>query len=93
MMRATGDSPGGECNLSTICRIPETGGHWRVLVETWPEADGVRGRFVFEPEGRANKPNRRAGGATLRAQRREELVAAAHELPERRLRELLNSLR
>ncbi len=75
---------------ATICRISAEGTRWRVRVESWPVEEGVvSGRFVFEPETRYST---RASGPALRAGRREEVFAAAHELPEERLRELLHSL-
>ncbi len=75
---------------ATICRISAEGTRWRVRVESWPVAEGeVSGRFVFEPETRYAT---RASGPALRAHRREEVFAAAHEMPEERLRELLHSL-
>ncbi len=75
---------------ATICRISAEGTRWRVQVESWPVAEGeVSGRFVFEPEARYAT---RASGPALRARRRDEVFAAAHEMPEERLRELLHSL-
>ncbi len=79
-----------DADRATICRISAEGTRWRVQVESWPVAqDEVSGRFVFEPETRYAT---RASGPALRARRREEVFAAAHEMPEERLRELLHSL-
>lgn len=80
-------------DVSAICRLTgEADGPWRVLVETWSDAGGVRGRLVFAREGGAYEIERRAGPAALQGRRREDVIAAAHELPERRLRQLLHSL-
>ncbi len=80
-------------DAATICRLSAEGTHWRVRVESWEGGDGgVSGRFVFEPDGPASRYATRASGPALRARRREEVFAAAHELPEARLRELLHSL-
>lgn len=81
-------------DAATICRLSAEGTHWRVRVESWEGGDGdVSGRFVFEPDGRpTSRYATRASGPALRARRREEVFAAAHELPEERLRELLHSL-
>ena len=82
-----------EQEAATICRLSAEGTHWRVRVESWRVADGdVSGRFVFEPDSPTSRLSPRASGPTLRAHRREEVFAAAHELPEERLRELLHSL-
>ncbi len=84
------DPTNEDADRATICRISAEGTRWRVQVESWPIADGVvSGRFVFEPETRYST---RASGPALKAGRREEVFAAAHELPEERLRELLHSL-
>ncbi len=77
---------------ATICRLSAEGTHWRVRVESWASDGGVSGRFLFEPDGPRSMYAPRASGPTLRAERREEVVAAAHEMPEARLRELLHSL-
>ncbi len=80
-------------DTATICRLSAEGTHWRVRVESWDVGDGdVSGRFVFEPDGPAPRFAPRASGPALRARRHEEVFAAAHEMPEERLRELLHSL-
>lgn len=77
---------------ATICRIAAEGTHWRVLVETWEEGGEYRGRLIFEPEGVGQFFEVRQGPPMLHGQSREEVLAAAHELPEQRLRVLLHSL-
>ena len=80
-------------DAATICRLSAEGTLWRVRVESWEGKDGgVSGRFVFEPDGRESRYATRASGPALRAHRREEVFAAAHDMPEQRLRELLRSL-
>ena len=77
---------------ATIRRLSAEGTRWRVRVESWASDGGVAGRFVFEPDEPRSMYAPRASGPTLRAERREEVVAAAYEMPETRLRELLHSL-
>lgn len=82
----------GSLDAATICRLSAEGTQWRVRVESWKVGDGVSGRFVFEPDGPASRHFTRESGPKLRAGRAEDVFAAAHELPEERLRELLHSL-
>lgn len=92
-MRFSLSDPGDQDReAATICRLSAEGTHWRVRVESWASDGGVAGRFVFEPEEPRSPHAPRASGPTLRAGRREEVVSAAHEMPEARLRELLHSL-
>ncbi len=85
--------PGDEDReAATICRLSAEGTHWRVRVESWASDGGVAGRFVFEPDEPRSSHAPRASGPKLHAERREEVVAAAHDVPEARLRELLHSL-
>ncbi len=80
-------------DAATICRLSAEGTHWRVRVESWEVSEGdVSGRFIFEPDRPSPRYATRESGPTLRARRREEVFAAAHELPEERLRLLLHSL-
>ena len=76
-------------NASGICRFYDDRRSWRVMVETWPERDGFRGRIVFTQD---TQEDRREGPDALRADTREELIAGAYEMPESRLRELFRSL-
>ncbi|MFW6079757.1 MAG: hypothetical protein ACODAE_09055 [Gemmatimonadota bacterium] len=78
---------------STIRRLMADGTQWRVRVETWHDGECWRGRLLFDPD----QPVRddlgvRFGPPTLRGRTREEVVASAHEVPERRLRVVLRSL-
>jgi hypothetical protein len=80
-------------DVATICRLSAEGTHWRVRVESSGADDGeVSGRFLFEPDGHVLGLAPRASGPALRARDAEEVFAAAHDLPEERLRELLHSL-
>ncbi len=79
-------------SASGIRRIRQDRTQWRVLVQTWPERDGYRGRFVFAPEGPETPPDPRAGPDALRGRTREDVIAQAYNLPEDRLKQLLRSL-
>lgn len=93
MGAGTLESAGESSSLTTICRLTaDDGGYWRVMVEAWPEAGRHVGRLVFARELGALLTEHRTGPASLSGPRYEDVVAAAHELPERRLRELLHSL-
>ena len=77
--------------VSTIGRIRDHRGNWRVLVEAWPEQAGYAGRLVFAPD-RADAPlGMREGPSSLRGSTREDVVSQAHEMPETRLRAMLHS--
>lgn len=77
----------------TIRRLAAEGGLWRVRVQTWPSESGeFAGRIGFEPDGPAPSGTPRWCAATLHGPRREEMVAAAYDLTEFRLRRLLRSL-
>jgi hypothetical protein len=77
---------------STVCRISADGAAWRVAVESWPAPTGREGRFVFAPDGRYALERPRVGPTLLAGRTHEDIVAAAHELPDDRLRALLHSL-
>jgi len=92
-MRETLESAGEASSLTTICRLTgDEGGHWRVMVESWPESNGYLGRLVFARELGALVVEQRVGPAVLTGDRHEDVVAAAHELSERRMRDILHSL-
>ena len=77
---------------ATIRRMAAAGTRWRVRVETLPGNDGCTGRFLFEPDAPAARQDLRSGPLTLRGDSQEAVVAAAHDVPEEKLRQLLNSL-
>jgi hypothetical protein len=77
---------------AAIRRISADGTQWRVLVETSQEADGYRGRLVFLPVARPPQFHPRQGAFTLRGRSRAQVIAAAHDLPERWLRAVVHSL-
>lgn len=87
---ATRDFPG--LTAATICRLAGEGAKWRVQVEAWEGEHGFQGRFVFEPERPDGRRDQRVGPPQLRGRTSAEVLAAAHEVPERRLRALLHSL-
>jgi hypothetical protein len=80
-----------DTNASGIRRIMQDRMHWRVQVETWPERDGFHGRVVFFRE-HARAHHKREGPDALRGPTREDVIAAAYDLPEDRLKQLLRSL-
>ena len=80
----------GVCS-STLGRLAAQASRWRVVVEAWPVEDRYRGRLVFQAD------DRRAGRVResadfLSGRSVEEVVNAAYELPEQRIRVLLHSL-
>lgn len=77
---------------SPLRRISEASKHWRVMVQTWVERDGYHGRFVFSPDRMPVPAEIREGPDALRGHTREEVIAAAYNLPEDRLKQLLRSL-
>ncbi|HEX6940923.1 MAG TPA: hypothetical protein VF158_16010 [Longimicrobiales bacterium] len=81
-----------QTETTTIRRISALGVHWRVQVEAYRGVAGWVGRLVFEPHVPGTRYETRHGPATLRGRTRAEVVAAAHELDERRLLVLLHSL-
>jgi hypothetical protein len=93
MMRFNVCEPDGPLGgASPLRRLTAGGGQWRVRVQSWRSGEGYHGRLVFEPEGRFPRQDHRCGPPALRGGTREELVAAAYDLPEPRLRALLHSL-
>ncbi len=76
---------------AAIGRIADFRTHWRVLVETWPSATQYEGRLVFQADN-FQAPPPREGPATLRGITREDIVRAAYDVPEDRLRAMLRSL-
>lgn len=85
--------PAAALNAAAVRRIFVEGKRWRVLVETWRDGEIWTGRLVFQPEDEAeNVLGPRLGPPLLRGGSREEVVALAHEIPERRLHVVLRSL-
>jgi hypothetical protein len=77
---------------SAICRISEGRSRWRVLVETWPDRDAYRGRLLFCADAPDAAVGAREGPALLLGRSHEDVLSLAHDLPEERLRRVLNSL-
>jgi hypothetical protein len=77
---------------STIRRISEGRSRWRVPVETWPECDEYRGRLLFRDDSPAVPPQERESSVTLHGRSHEDVLSIAHDLPDDRLRRVLNSL-
>ncbi|MEX2285416.1 MAG: hypothetical protein WEE89_23220 [Gemmatimonadota bacterium] len=93
---AARDEPAGESVNATIGRLDAERLRWRVVVEAWPAAQSYHGRLVFLPEAMPGQPAfesaPRQSGALLHGRTAEEIVIAAHELPEKHIRALLHSL-
>lgn len=79
-------------NTAAIRRLTALGIHWRVMVEAWPVRDTWTGRLIFTPDQPAPLFEPRQGPIMLRGGSRAEVLEAAHDIPERRLRALLHSL-
>ena len=77
--------------ISAISRIAESRKKWRVAVETWPSASAYEGRLIFVAEDELGPPAVE-GPTTFRGDTREDVLRAAYEVPEDRLRALLRSL-
>jgi hypothetical protein len=77
---------------SAIRRISEGRSRWRVVVESWPEQDDFRGRFLFCPDSADRVEAERESAAMLRGCSHEDVLNLAHDLPEDGLRRLLHSL-
>lgn len=77
---------------ATIRRLSALGIHWRVGVEAYRGITGWIGRLIFEPQAPGTRYAVRRGPVTLHGRTQAEILAAAHDLDERRLRELLYSL-
>lgn len=78
--------------IATIGRVVEERSRWRVVVEAWPVDHCYRGRLLFLPDMAGAAPDPRASAPLLTGGTAEEVVSAAHELPEKQLRALLHSL-
>jgi hypothetical protein len=81
-----------DVGFSSIRGFTEDRRRWRVLVQTWPDDQGYRGRFVFLTDQPHRVHDQRTGPDALRANSREELIADAYLLPEQRLRQVFRSL-
>jgi len=83
------------CN-ATIGRLDAERARWRVLVEAWGSDRRYHGRIVFQPEAMPGQMlrdfSRRESPPLLAGATPEEVVSAAHELPEKHIRALLHSL-
>lgn len=77
---------------TTVCRITALGIHWRVVVESHRDGGVWVGRLVFEPEAPATRYEPRYGPFAFRGGAQEAILDAAHQIPERRLLDLLHSL-
>jgi hypothetical protein len=76
---------------ATVCRISALGTRWRVRVESWQGRGGWSGRLIFEPDPPSAPYAPRLGPPTLHGRSQTEVLDVVHQLPERRLREILHS--
>lgn len=83
---------GVQTRRAALGRIGEGRSRWRVVVETWPEADDFRGRLLFCPDGAEPLTVERESATLLRGRSHEEVLSRAHELPEQQLKRLLLAL-
>lgn len=81
-----------EHRTTPLRRLTEGRQRWRVMVETWYESDEFRGRLLFRSEAATAPQLERESAALLHGRSREEVVAAAHDIPDDRLRRLFHSL-
>lgn len=80
-------------HMTPLRRLMEGQQRWRVMVETWHDRDEFQGRLLFRTEA-ANAPQvERESAAMLHGRSREDVLAAAHDIPDDRLRRVLHSLR
>jgi len=86
------DAGTARSSLTAIRRIVALGVHWRVTAEAWPGGDGWSGRLIFSPDHPAPAVEPRQGPVILHGRNRLEILAAAHDISEQRLRALLHSL-
>lgn len=84
-------SAGLDSVTATIGRMDVEKTRWRVVVETWPDAQRYQGRLLFQPDT-VGENDVRASGPVLSGSTPEEVVIAAYELPEKHVRALLRSL-
>jgi hypothetical protein len=82
----------GQRRTSAIRRITEGRGRWRVLVESWQERDAYRGRLLFRADSPEVTSLERESATLLSGGSHEDVLSLAHDLPEDRLRRVLNSL-
>ena len=74
-------------------RLTEGQERWRVMVETWAERDEFQGRLLFRTDAAGAPQMERESAAMLHGRSREDVLAAAHDIPDDRLRRVLHSLR
>lgn len=76
---------------AAVRRISALGNHWRAMVEAWQVPGGWRARLVFEPDGPASRLETRKCAPTFYGSTFTDVLQAAHDLSDDRLRELLHS--
>ena len=76
---------------ATIGRFDAECSRWRVVVEAWPNEERYQGRLIFQRDDPGTVQSR-VSAPLLTGRTPEEVVSAAHELPEKRVRAVLHSL-
>lgn len=87
-----GSTEAEQTQTSTIRRITEGSRRWRVLVETWRDSDAFHGRLLFHDDDTPQWAAGRASAALLHGTTVSDVLCLAHDMPEDRLRRVLNSL-
>lgn len=90
-MEVVAEGNGSRCR-AVVARVGAERTRWRVMVEAWPAADRYEGRLVFEPDAFGASASSRMTAPVLRGHSAEDVVSAAYDMSEKRLRELLHSL-
>jgi len=90
-MSVVADGSGSRCR-AVVARMGAERTRWRVMVEAWPSAGRYEGRLVFEPDNLGASASSRVTAPVLRGGSAEDVVGAAYDMSEKRLRELLHSL-
>ena len=84
------DSGASSCS-ATIGRFDAERSRWRVVVEARLDQECYQGRLIFQRDDPGNVESR-VSAPMLTGRTPEEVVSAAHELPEKRVRAVLHSL-
>jgi hypothetical protein len=84
------DAGSASCS-ATIGRFDAERSRWRVVVEATLDQERYQGRLIFQRDDPGTMESR-VSAPMLTGRTPEEVVSAAHELPEKRVRAVLHSL-
>jgi len=76
---------------AAVRRISAMGIHWRARMEAWQVRGGWRARLVFEPDVPTGRLEPRKCAPTFYGATLTDVLQAAHDLSDKRLREILHS--